>query len=80
MASQHLSQSYSERTLLALEQALRDVWQVLKAHDPYHDWDKDSEFQQGLAATLMDLADAGVTDRQELRKRALASFDLKPSH
>ena len=27
MASQHLSQSYSERTLLALEQALRDVWQ-----------------------------------------------------
>ena len=43
MASQHLSQSYSEKTLLALEQALRDVWQVFEAHDPYHDWDKADE-------------------------------------
>jgi hypothetical protein len=80
MASQHVSQSYSEGTLLALEQALREVWQVLKAHDPYHDWDKDSEFQQGLASTLMDLADAGVTDAQELRNLALATMDLKRSH
>ena len=80
MASQHPPRNYDHKTLIALEQAHRDVWQVLKAHDPYHDWDKDSEFQQGLAATLMDLADAGVTDRQELRSRALASFDLKPSH
>jgi hypothetical protein len=80
MGSQYLSQNYSERTLLALEQALRDVWQVLKAHDPDHDWDKDSKFQQGLASTLMDLADAGVTDAQELRNMALATLDLKRSH
>ena len=80
MASQYLSQSYSERTLLALEQALRDVWQVLKAHDPYHDWGRDSVFQQGLASTLMDLADAGVTDAQEFRNMALATLDLKRSH
>jgi hypothetical protein len=52
----------------------------LRRNDPYHDWDKDSKFQQGLASTLMDLADAGVTDRQELRSRALATFDLKPLH
>jgi hypothetical protein len=63
-----------------IEQALRDVWQVLKAHDPDHDWDKDSKFQQGLASTLMDLADAGVTDAQELRNMALATLDLKRSH
>ena len=80
MGSQYLSQNYSERTLLALEQALRDVWRVLKAHDPDHDWDKDSKFQQGLASTLMDLADAGVTDAQELRNMALATLDLKRSH
>ena len=80
MASQHLSQSYSQTTLLALEQALRDVWQVLKAHDPDHDWERDSKFQQGLASTLMDLADAGVTDAQELRNMALATLDLKRSH
>ncbi len=69
MASQRPSRNFDETTLQALEHALRDVWQVLKAHDPYHNWDKDLEFQQGLAATLMDLADAGVTDRQELRKK-----------
>ena len=80
MASRRPPRSFDETTLQALEHALRDVWQVLKAHDPHHDWDKDSEFQQGLAATLMDLADAGVTDRQELRSRALATFDLNPSH
>ena len=80
MASQRPPKGFNELTLQALEHALRDVWQVLKAHDTYHDWDKDSEFQQGLASTLMDLADAGVTDRQELRSRALATFDLKPLH
>ena len=37
-------------------------------------------FQQGLASTLMDLADAGVTDAQELRNMALATLDLKRSH
>ena len=80
MAYQYPSKSYDEMTLLALEQALREVRQVLKEHDPYHDWDRDSEFQRGLASTLMDLADAGVTDPQELRSMALATFALKPSH
>jgi hypothetical protein len=80
MASQRPSQSYDEKTVVALEQALRDVWQVLKAHHPSHDWDRDSEFQQGLASTLMDLADAGVTDSQELRNMALATLDLKRVH
>jgi len=80
MASRRPSQSYDEKTVVALEQALRDVWQVLKAHHPSHDWDRDSEFQQGLASTLMDLADAGVTDAQELRNMALATLHLKPVH
>ena len=29
---------------------------------------------------LMALADAGVSDAQELRSRTLEYFDLKPSH
>lgn len=65
------TRSFEETTLQAVEGALRDVWEVLKAREPSHDWDTNSEFQEGLAATLMDLADAGVTDREELRKRAL---------
>ena len=54
--------------------------QVLKAHDPYRDWDNDPDFRRGLAEKLMDLADAGVTERQELRSRVLASCDLKLAH
>ena len=80
MVSQHPPRLYDETTLQALEQALRDVWQVLKAHDPFRDWDKDTEFKRGLAAKLMALADAGVTDPQDLRSRVLASCDLARWH
>ena len=80
MASQHPPRSYDETTLQALEQALRDVWQVLKAHDPFRDWNKDADFRRSLAEKLMDLADAGVTEPQELRTRILASCDLKLSY
>ena len=79
MASQP-PKSYDETTLQALEQALRDVWRVLKAHDPLRDWDKETDFRRGLAEKLMDLADAGVTEPQEFRSRVLASCDLKPLH
>ena len=80
MASQQSPKSYDETTLQALEQALRDVWIALKAHDPLRDWDQDTDFRRGLAEKLMDLADAGVTEPQEFRSRALASCDLRPSH
>ena len=77
MASQQ-APSHDETTLLALEQALKDVWQALEAHDPDRDWDKDADFRRGLADKLMDLADAGVTQPQEFRTKVLASCDLKP--
>jgi hypothetical protein len=80
MASQQPPKSHDETTLVALEQALRDVCQVLKAHDPYHDWDRDSEVQQALAKKLMALADTGVRDPKELRSRMLESFDLDQPH
>ena len=47
MGSRQPPKSYDETTLQALEQALRDVWQVLKAHDPFRDWDKDTDFRTG---------------------------------
>jgi hypothetical protein len=49
MASQHPARGYDETTLLALEQALKDVWQVLKAHDFYRDWDRHPELKRDLA-------------------------------
>jgi len=48
MASQRPSQSYDEKTLVALEQALRDVWEVLKAHHPSHDWDFLAQGRDGV--------------------------------
>lgn len=80
MGSQHPPRSYDETTLRALEQALRDVWEVLKAHDLHRDWDKDPETKEQVAEMLMALADAGVRDAQELRSRTLEYFDLKSSH
>jgi hypothetical protein len=35
MASRNPPRSYDDATLDALEEALKDVWQVLKAHDLY---------------------------------------------
>jgi hypothetical protein len=80
MASQNPPESYDEATLLALEQALRDVWQVLEAHDFYRNSDRDDECKTNLARTLMALADAGVRDPQQLRARALETLDLDPPH
>jgi hypothetical protein len=80
LASKDPPRNYDEKTLLALEKALKDVWEVLKAHNPYKDWDKDSELKKSLAQKLMALADAGVIDPQELRSRTLESFDFTPPH
>lgn len=63
-----------------LEQALKDVCQVLKAHDPDHDWHKGAGVQQALAEKLISLAAAGVRDQRELCSRVLQSFDLDEPH
>jgi hypothetical protein len=80
MASQQPPKSHDETALVALEQALRDACQVLKAHDPDRDWDKDAEVQQALAEKLMDLVDTGVRDQGELCRRVLESFELDVPH
>ena len=79
MASQHPPTSSDDMILFALEQALREVWAVLKAHDPHGYLDKDQDLQKAIADKLMALADFGVTDPQELRRRTLENFDFKPN-
>jgi hypothetical protein len=66
--------------LFALEQALREVWAVLKAHNIHEYLDKDRELQRAIADTLMALADPGVTDLEELRRRTLENVDFKSPH
>ena len=80
MASQNLPRSSDDMILFALEQALREVWAVLKAHDPHGYLDKDEGLRKAIADKLMALADSGVTDPQELRRRTLENFNFKPPH
>jgi hypothetical protein len=80
MASESPPSSYDDEMLFALEDALRQVWEVLKAHDPYPGWQSDPDLQRALAERLMTLADSGVKDPQELRSRTLETFPLTPSH
>ena len=53
---------------------------MLKAHDPHGYLDKNEDLQKSIADKLMALADSGVTDPQELRRRTLENFDFKPPH
>jgi hypothetical protein len=80
MASQNPPRSSDDMIMFALEQALREVWAVLKAHDTHEYLDKNQDLQKAIADTLMALADSGVTDPQELRRRTLENFDFKPPH
>jgi hypothetical protein len=58
-----------EQTLCAIEQAMTKVWTSLQMSDPSVDWLKDGELRTLLANRLMDLAEAGVTDPDELSRR-----------
>ena len=80
-----LSQYYDALMLIALEEALREVWQVLIAHNPYLTnpyltREADSELQTAVAETLIDLADSGIRDPDELRDRTLQSLSLGRPH
>ena len=80
MASQNKISHYDEETLAALEQALLDVWQVLKARSPNPSWSGDPELKAALARRLRDLASSGVKDPHELRNRTLQSLLLGEPH
>ena len=59
---------------VALEEAYRDVWQVLKAHD----WELEPELDKDVADTLTALSKSGITDAQELLHQTLKLFQLAP--
>jgi hypothetical protein len=65
-----------EPTLSAIEQAKREVWTSLQASDPTRDWLKDGELRTVVANRLVDLAEAGVTDADELSRRVRETLSL----
>ena len=81
MTYQHSPDEFDQQTLKTLNQAVTDIRDVLEAGGLFCEGLRTDEFHRQLASTLVDLTDAGVTDRQELCSRALnAIFDLEPSH
>jgi len=63
MASQNPPRSSDDMILFALERALREVWAVLKAHDPHGYLDKDDGLQKAIA----DLHDPAQVTRHAVR-------------
>ena len=67
--------NFSSEVVKALEGAFQDVWSLLQAHDsPETDASKDLSI--ALSRTLVALAADGITDRQELRRKALVQLVL----
>ena len=72
---------FDHQTLKTLNQAVTDIRDVLEARGLCCEGLRTDEFHRQLASTLVDLTDAGVTDRQELCSWALKTiFYLGPSH
>ena len=71
----NLPGNFSPEVVKALEGAFQDVWLVLEAHNsPESDASKDLSI--AISRTLVALAADGITDRQELRRKALVQLVL----
>jgi hypothetical protein len=72
-----LAHNFSPEVVEILERAFEDVWTVLEAHqEPGSECKPEMGFTVGR--TLVALAANGITDRQELRRRALETIALSP--
>jgi hypothetical protein len=70
------SGSFSPEVLSNLSQAFEAVWTTLYAHVPIEGEDA-TELKIALSRTLVAFAADGVTEFQELRRRALETMALK---
>jgi hypothetical protein len=68
------------KLLIEFAQAFESIWLVMSAHEPLHDTDRAKELNLEISRKLVELAADGVTDRTQLRRLALESLPLSPSH
>jgi hypothetical protein len=74
-----LPRAFSPETVAVLEQAFEDVWKVVQAHlEPGSEHDG-KEWGNTITRTLVALAANGITDRQQLRSKALGTIGLTPT-
>jgi hypothetical protein len=74
-----LAHDFAPEVIEVLTGAFQDVWTVLQAHQ---EPGSDCGFEMGITVgrTLVALAAAGITDREELRRQALEAIALAPQH
>jgi len=75
-SSRSISSHCDPKTLAAIDFAFDGAWNVLQTRDLLARFTNDSELQAELSQRLVVLASDGVTDAEELRRQALASFPL----
>ena len=80
MAFLRSQKHYDDATLNTLVQTLRDVCEVLEAHEPDPEGGLDPALKKEAAFRLMVLVDSGIRDSQELRSRTLENFPLPRAH
>jgi hypothetical protein len=75
-SSKSISSHCDPKTLMAIDLAFDAAWNVLETRDLLVRFSNDSELKAELSQRLVVLASDGVTDAEELRRQALASFPL----
>jgi hypothetical protein len=76
MGSRSISSHCDPNTLATIDLAFDGAWSVLATRDLLARFANDYELQAELSQRLVVLASDGVTDADELRRQALASFPL----
>jgi hypothetical protein len=73
---------YEPKMSAALKQAFHDAWRVLKARQAASTWEGEMDLRSDLSSTLMELAEAGITEPNELCDQALdrVSSRAMPAH
>jgi hypothetical protein len=75
MSNSDLLSVFTPEVVMNLEQAFEDVWTVLCAHVQPGSTEE-PELGSTISRTLVALAAKGITDRQELRSKALGAIAL----
>jgi hypothetical protein len=71
-----ISSHCDPKTLAAIDLAFDGAWSVLETRELLTRFANDCELRAELSQRLVVLASDGVTDPDELRRQALASFPL----
>jgi hypothetical protein len=70
----HRPDLYNPKKLEAVSQAFDAIWNVLRADDPFRDYEMDRELRTAVGRKLTALVTDGVTDPVQLRKLTIESL------